>query len=150
MDLTALTTPDMINLNATFASREEAIKALAAQLEAAGKLADTAAFLQAVEDREKEGPTALGEGLAVPHGKSDGVKDAAFAMATLKQDIKWAGLEGDEDVNIIFLLAIPTAEAGSTHIKILTELTGMLVDDDVREAMLAATDKETVLAQLRQ
>uniref|UniRef100_UPI0013EE935C fructose PTS transporter subunit IIA n=1 Tax=Vibrio vulnificus TaxID=672 RepID=UPI0013EE935C len=146
MNLTSLTRPSLINLQTTFASRDEAIRALAEQLEQQGKLHDKQQYLDAVFAREEQGPTALGEGLAVPHGKTDAVKEAAFAVATLKQDLKWKGLDEDEDVNLIFLIAIPNAEAGSTHMHLLTELTTTLVDDDVREAVLNATTTDELLA----
>ena len=95
-----------------------------------------------------KGPTALGEGLAVPHGKTDAVKEAAFAIATLNEDLKWQGIDDEEDVNLIFLIAIPNAEAGSTHMHLLTELTTTLVDDEVREAALNATNVEQIFELL--
>ncbi|GAM72161.1 PTS system [Vibrio sp. JCM 19236] len=148
MKLTTLTNASLINLQTTFESRDAAIHALADQLDKQGKLHDKQQYLDAVFKREQEGPTALGEGLAVPHGKTDAVKEAAFAVATLKQDLKWQGIDEDEDVNLIFLIAIPNAEAGSTHMHLLTELTTTLVDDEVREAVLNATTAEQVLALL--
>ncbi|USD67254.1 PTS sugar transporter subunit IIA [Vibrio sp. SCSIO 43136] len=148
MNLTSLTNPALINLQTTFESRNAAIEALAEQLDQQGKLFDKTEYLQAVYAREEEGPTALGEGLAVPHGKTDAVKEAAFAVATLKQDLKWKGLDEDEDVNLIFLIAIPNAEAGSTHMQLLTELTSTLVDDDIREAVLKAQTVEQIMALL--
>lgn len=148
MKLTALTNPSLIALQESFESRDEAIVALASRLDEQGKLHDKNAFLKAVFDRETQGPTALGEGLAVPHGKTNAVKEAAFAVATLKQTLKWQGIDEDEDVNLIFLLAIPEAEAGSTHMELLTMLTTRLVDDDVREAVLQATSASDVMALL--
>ena len=148
MNLTSLTNPSLINLQTTFNSRDDAIKALAEQLNQQGKLHDKDEFLKAVFAREEQGPTALGEGLAVPHGKTDAVKEAAFAVATLKQDLKWQGLDEEEEVNLIFLIAIPNAEAGSTHMHLLTELTTTLVDDDTREAVLNATTVEQILTLL--
>ena len=148
MKLTTLTNKSLVNLQTTFSSREEAINALAEQLDQQGKLHDKQQYLDAVFAREAQGPTALGEGLAVPHGKTDAVKEAGFAVATLKQDMKWKGLDEDEDVNLIFLIAIPNAEAGSTHMHLLTELTTTLVDDDVREAVLKATTAEEIFALL--
>lgn len=150
MNLTSLTTPELINLQTTFDSRDAAINALAQQLNEQGKLHDKEEYLKAVFAREEQGPTALGEGLAVPHGKTDAVKEAAFAMATLKQDIQWQGIDEDEmeDVNLIFLIAIPNAEAGSTHMQLLTELTSTLVDDEIREAVLNATTIEQVFSLL--
>lgn len=148
MKLTTLTNESLINLQTTFASRDDAIHALAEQLAEQGKLHDKEEYLRAVFAREEHGATALGEGLAVPHGKTDAVKEAAFAVATLKQDIQWPGIDEDEmeDVNLIFLIAIPNAEAGSTHMHLLTALTSTLVDDDVREAVLKAQSAAEILA----
>ena len=146
MKLTALTNHKLVALQTEFSSRDEAIIALTEKLDQQGKLTDKEAFLRAVMAREAQGPTALGEGLAVPHGKSDAVREAAYAVATLKNDMPWEGIDGDEDVNIIFLLAIPNSEAGSTHMHLLTELTSTLVDDDVREAVLKATNIQQFMA----
>ncbi len=148
MNLTTLTNASLINLQTTFESRDAAIKALAEQLDQQGKLHNKEEYLQAVFAREEHGATALGEGLAVPHGKTDAVKEAAFAVATLKEDLKWQGIDEEEDVNLIFLIAIPNAEAGSTHMQLLTELTSTLIDDDVREAVLKATTAEQIFALL--
>ncbi|WP_337262519.1 MULTISPECIES: PTS 2-O-a-mannosyl-D-glycerate transporter subunit IIABC [unclassified Serratia (in: enterobacteria)] len=150
MNLSSLTHPSLINLQTEFAGRDQAIHLLADQLAAQGKLHDKEAFLQAVFAREAQGPTALGEGLAVPHGKSDTVKEAAFAVATLKTPIDWEGIDGPESVNLIFLLAIPQDQAGSTHMQLLTTLTTALVDDDIRAAVLQATTAEQLLALLSQ
>lgn len=150
MDLTLLTSPELIHLNTTFASREQAIAFLAQRLDQQGILNHAQDFLHAVSERETEGPTALGEGLAVPHGKSASVKRAAFALATLRQPLLWQGVDGDEPVNMIFLLAIPEAEAGSTHMQLLTALTTRLVDDETRAALLAARDAQEVLTLLRE
>ncbi|MHA7845203.1 PTS 2-O-a-mannosyl-D-glycerate transporter subunit IIABC [Serratia sp. D1N4] len=150
MNLSSLTHPSLINLQTEFAGRDQAIHLLADQLAEQGKLHDKEAFLQAVFAREAQGPTALGEGLAVPHGKSDTVKEAAFAVATLKTPIEWEGIDGPESVNLIFLLAIPEAQAGSTHMQLLTTLTTALVDDDIRAAVLQATTAEQLLALLSQ
>lgn len=150
MNITTLTNRSLINLQTTFADRDTAIKALADQLDQQGKLHNKEEYLEAVFAREEHGATALGEGLAVPHGKSDAVKEASFAVATLKETVQWQGMDEDEmeDVNLIFLLAIPNAEAGSTHMQILTDLTSALVDDDVREAALKATSAEQLIALL--
>lgn len=149
MKLTTITDASLINIKTTFNNRDEAIRALAEQLNQQGKLHNLEEYLDAVFAREAHGATALGEGLAVPHGKTDAVKEAAFAVATLTEDVKWPGIDEDddeEDVNLIFLIAIPNAEAGSTHMHLLTALTSTLVDDDVREAVLNASSAEEILA----
>ena len=139
MNLTTLTDPCAVCVQAQFTRRDEAIRQLAMRLEALGKITDAEAFLVDVFQRESLGPTALGEGLAVPHGKSATVKEAAFAVATLCEPLEWEGVDGPEEVTLIFLLAIPPAEAGSTHIEVLTALTSRLADDDLRARVMAAT-----------
>ncbi|WP_105602194.1 PTS 2-O-a-mannosyl-D-glycerate transporter subunit IIABC [Cronobacter sakazakii] len=148
MNLRALTDPGLIQIHAPFSTRDEAIAALAGLLAAQGKLHDHTAFVNEVMQREALGPTALGEGLAVPHGKCTAVREAAFAVATLREPVAWQGVEGDEPVRLIFLLAIPAAQAGTTHIQLLTELTTLLVDDAVREAAINAPSAEALLAIL--
>ncbi|HFT8655886.1 TPA: PTS 2-O-a-mannosyl-D-glycerate transporter subunit IIABC [Enterobacter cloacae] len=148
MNLTTLTDPRAVCVQAQFTRRDEAIRQLAMRLEALGKITDAEAFLVDVFQRESLGPTALGEGLAVPHGKSATVKEAAFAVATLCEPLEWEGVDGPEEVTLIFLLAIPPAEAGSTHIEVLTALTSRLADDDLRARVMAATMAEGVLTAL--
>ena len=146
MKLAQLTSPDLIMLDAVFTDRFAAINALTDRIDQAGKLTNRQQFLDAVLLREEEGPTALGEYLAVPHGKSIAVKEPVFACALVKEELQWQGLDGDEPVNMIFLLAIPPAEAGSTHMAVLTTLTSSLVEDDFREALLKADTADEVMA----
>ncbi|MEG5549709.1 PTS 2-O-a-mannosyl-D-glycerate transporter subunit IIABC [Enterobacter wuhouensis] len=148
MNLTTLTHPSAVCVQAQYASRDEAIRQLAARLASLGKITDGDAFIAEVFHRETLGPTALGEGLAVPHGKSSAVAEAAFAVATLGQPLEWEGVDGPEKVELIVLLAIPPAEAGSTHIQVLTELTSRLADDALRARVMAATSAEDLLAAL--
>ena len=146
MKLAQLTSPDLIMLDAVFDDRITAIETLTDKIDQAGKLTDRQIFLDAVLKREEEGPTALGEYLAVPHGKSEAVTEPVFACAFVKDELQWQGLDGNEPVNMIFLLAIPPAEAGSTHMEVLTTLTSSLVDDDFREQLLAARSQTEVMA----
>ena len=148
MNLTTLTHPDAVCVQAQYTSRDEAIRQLTMRLVTLGKITDGNAFLTEVFHRESLGPTALGEGLAVPHGKSAVVKEAAFAVATLCEPLNWEGVDGPENVELIFLLAIPPAEAGSTHIQVLTELTSRLADETLRARVMAATTAAALLAAL--
>lgn len=148
MNLTTLTHSSAVCVQARYASRDEAIRQLTMRLVALGKITDGDAFLAEVYRRESQGPTALGEGLAVPHGKSSAVNEAAFAVATLSEPLEWEGVDGPENVELIVLLAIPPAEAGSTHIQVLTALTSRLADDALRERVMAAATAEDLLDAL--
>ncbi|KAA1061034.1 PTS 2-O-a-mannosyl-D-glycerate transporter subunit IIABC [Enterobacter mori] len=148
MNLTTLTHSSAVCVQAHYASRDEAIRQLTMRLVALGKITDGDAFLAEVYRRESQGPTALGEGLAVPHGKSSSVNEAAFAVATLSEPLEWEGVDGPENVELIVLLAIPPAEVGSTHIQVLTALTSRLADDALRERVMAAVTAEDLLDAL--
>ncbi|MBE9790187.1 PTS 2-O-a-mannosyl-D-glycerate transporter subunit IIABC [Escherichia coli] len=148
MNLTTLTHRDALCLNARFTSREEAIHALTQRLAALGKISSTEQFLEEVYRRESLGPTALGEGLAVPHGKTAAVKEAAFAVATLSEPLQWEGVDGPEAVDLVVLLAIPPNEAGTTHMQLLTALTTRLADDEIRARIQSATMPDELLSAL--
>ncbi|EEV8631958.1 PTS 2-O-a-mannosyl-D-glycerate transporter subunit IIABC [Escherichia coli] len=148
MKLTTLTHRDALCLNARFTSREEAIHALTQRLAALGKISSTEQFLEEVYRRESLGPTALGEGLAVPHGKTAAVKEAAFAVATLSEPLQWEGVDGPEAVDLVVLLAIPPNEAGTTHMQLLTALTTRLADDEIRARIQSATTPDELLSAL--
>ncbi|EER8631730.1 PTS 2-O-a-mannosyl-D-glycerate transporter subunit IIABC [Escherichia coli] len=148
MNLTTLTHRDALCLNARFTSREEAIHALTQRLAALGKISSTEQFLEEVYRRESLGPTALGEGLAVPHGKTAAVKEAAFAVATLSEPLQWEGVDGPEVVDLVVLLAIPPNEAGTTHMQLLTALTTRLADDEIRARIQSATTPDELLSAL--
>ncbi|EEY9726736.1 PTS 2-O-a-mannosyl-D-glycerate transporter subunit IIABC [Escherichia coli] len=148
MNLTTLTHRDALCLNTRFTSREEAIHALTQRLAALGKISSTEQFLEEVYRRESLGPTALGEGLAVPHGKTAAVKEAAFAVATLSEPLQWEGVDGPEAVDLVVLLAIPPNEAGTTHMQLLTALTTRLADDEIRARIQSATTPDELLSAL--
>ncbi|EFG7119473.1 PTS 2-O-a-mannosyl-D-glycerate transporter subunit IIABC [Escherichia coli] len=148
MNLMTLTHRDALCLNARFTSREEAIHALTQRLAALGKISSTEQFLEEVYRRESLGPTALGEGLAVPHGKTAAVKEAAFAVATLSEPLQWEGVDGPEAVDLVVLLAIPPNEAGTTHMQLLTALTTRLADDEIRARIQSATTPDELLSAL--
>lgn len=148
MNLLALTHPDLVFINPPQRTPDALIHWLAEPLARRNVINDREAFIESVLQRESEGPTALGETLAVPHGKTEAVQQAAFCLALFDEPISWPGLEGDEEVRMVFLLAIPPAEAGSTHMQLLTTLTSRLMEDRVREQLLAARTREEAMAAL--
>lgn len=110
MNLLALTHPDLVFINPPHRAPEALIRWLAEPLVRRNVIGDQETFIQSVLQRESEGPTALGEALAVPHGKTETVHQAAFCLALFDDPIRWPGLEGDEEVRMVFLLAIPPAK----------------------------------------
>lgn len=137
MNLQNVTSLDLIKINQQYATKREAIESLTEALEGAGKLSNKDQYLTAVFEREKLSPTGFEGGLAIPHGKSLGVKEAAFAVATVQNPIEdWESVDPTNEVDLIFLLAIPEAEAGSTHVTLLAELVTRLSDPAYKEQLV--------------
>jgi 2-O-A-mannosyl-D-glycerate PTS system EIIABC component len=144
MLLKTLTSPALIHTKQSFQSKEEIIKYLVNQLAQAGKLHSEQQFYQAVIDREKLSPTGFEGGLAIPHGKSKAVKEAAFVVATLEKPIgTWESIDPSNQVELIILLAIPESEAGSTHLSLLSEFVTRLSNEEYKSRLLhSKTSKE--------
>jgi fructose-specific phosphotransferase system IIA component len=120
----------LISYNLEAHSRKDVISKLADLFVMKGIVTDKQAYLDSVEVREKEGTTGIGDGIAIPHGQTGAVTDSQVAIAKLQSPVEWNAMDGNP-VEYVFLLAIP--EGGSVeHLKILSELAGDLMDDDVR------------------
>jgi PTS system nitrogen regulatory IIA component len=95
--------------------------------------------------RERLGSTGLGEGVAIPHGRIKGLKEALGALVRLAQPIPFDAPDG-APVTLAFVLLVPE-KATEKHLQILSELAQMFSDRSLREAMAAAKDA-TELHQL--
>ncbi|ASN04310.1 PTS 2-O-a-mannosyl-D-glycerate transporter subunit IIABC [Virgibacillus necropolis] len=139
MRLQSLTSSNLIWTNQSFSTKDETIRFLVEQLNSNGKLHSKEDFYQAVMERESLSATGLEGGLAIPHGKSSAVKEAAFAVATLEKPIaEWESVDESNQVELVMLLAIPDNEAGSTHLNLLAELMTRLADPAYKERLMQA------------
>jgi fructose PTS system EIIBC or EIIC component len=141
MELRKMTDEQLVIFDVDSTSKQEILETLVQALYEKDILTSKEDFLQAVLEREQISPTGLEAGLAIPHGKSGSVKKAAFAVARLKNGIDtWESIDPNNKVQLVFLLAIPDAEAGSTHLSVLSELSTRLMDKTyVDNLMNAAT-----------
>jgi len=94
--------------------------------------------------REKLGSTGLGQGIAIPHGRIKGMKEAVGAMVRLRQAIAFDAPDG-QPVNLVFVLLVPE-KATDLHLQILSELAQMFSDKALREKLLIATSAAEVYA----
>ena len=146
MKLSSLTNKNLITLDLEAKTKVEVIEKLVEQLDREGVLESKGDFLKAVLDREEISPTGLEEGLAIPHGKSTAVKKVAFAIARLKNPIKdWESIDEDNEVTLVFLLAIPKIEQGDTHIEVLTKLTSLFIQDGFIEKLQNAKTENEII-----
>ncbi|MFC7442462.1 PTS sugar transporter subunit IIA [Laceyella putida] len=147
MQLVQLIDEELIQLQLGGERKAEVISEMIDLLHQAGALADRNAFAQAIEAREAQGHTGIGFGIAIPHGKSDAVRTPRVAVGIKPSGLKWDG-QDEEDVKIVFMIAVPESQAGNEHLKILQLLAVKLIDETFRAQLLAATNKEEVLQLL--
>lgn len=145
------TSLSLLHVHQSFQTKDEVIRFLIHQLKQEGNIASESAFYQAVMDREALSPTGFEGGLAIPHGKSDTVLKASFAIATLKKPVAdWESIDPENRVELVILLAIPTAEAGSTHLSLLSEFVTRLTDESYKNRLLTASTPEELERRLDQ
>lgn len=123
-----------------FASRDEALSFVSNQAVKAGLADDADAVMNAFLAREAEGTTGMMEGFAIPHAKSDAITEAAVIV--VKDDsgvIGWDTMDG-APVNVAIALLIPGAQAGTTHLKILSKVAEALMDEGFRATVKGSTD----------
>jgi PTS system nitrogen regulatory IIA component len=92
--------------------------------------------------RERLGSTGLGQGVAIPHGRIKGLKEAVAAFVRVAEPIPFDAPDGQPVALMVFLL-VPE-QATQQHLDILSELAQMLSDKSFRETLLTATDAEAV------
>lgn len=127
-----LITKELIVLDLDLSSKEDVIKAMARVIEEQGRLYDYNNYVKQVFARENNFSTAIGFEVAIPHGKTDSVKNASLAFARLKNEIQWSD---EEKVKYVFLIAVPETEAGDTHLKILAQISRKLMREEFREKL---------------
>ncbi|WP_297404787.1 PTS fructose transporter subunit IIABC [uncultured Cetobacterium sp.] len=134
---------DCIILDLKATTKNEVIDELVDVLYSSGKLNNKELFKKAILAREAQSSTGLEEGIAIPHGKSEAVKVPTVAFGLSKKGIDYESLDG-EPSTLFFMIAAP-ANATDSHIETLSQLTSLLLDDDVREKLLKVTSKQEVL-----
>ena len=135
----------LIDLEAV--NQMEVIEKLADCLEEKGVLANKDEYIQSVLEREEHSTTGVGNGIAIPHGKSNAVSEAAIAYAKLTQPVEWISLD-DQPVSIVIMLAIPEEEQGETHLRLLSEIAIKLMDDDIVENLKTEDNQLKVIEYL--
>lgn len=123
-----------------FASRDEALSFVSNQAVKAGIAGDADAVMNAFLAREAEGTTGMMEGFAIPHAKSDAITEAAVIVVKDDSGVTgWDTMDG-APVNVAIALLIPGAQAGTTHLKILSKVAEALMDEDFRATVKGSTD----------
>ncbi len=142
MRIVDLLSKKSISLSASPRDKMNAIDMLIDLQAKGGKLSDKAAYKNGILAREEQGSTAIGEGIAVPHAKSNAVSAPSLAAMTVPDGVDYEALD-DEPVKLLFMIAAPPN--GDVHLEVLARLMTLLMDEDFRDSLIAAKDKDSFL-----
>ena len=142
MRIVDLLKKDCIELGVKLNSKSEAIDKLVDLHNKAGNLVDAKVYKEGILAREAGGTTAIGDGIAIPHAKSEAVKEPALAVVTVPDGVDYEAMDGKPS-NLIFMIAAPND--GDVHLEVLARLMTMLMDADFKNKLLNAPNKDAFL-----
>ena len=143
MKITELLDINSIDLNTQISNKEEAIDHLVNLLDQSGKLNDKEIYKESVLNREKQSTTGIGDGVAIPHGQSEGVKTAGLSAMVVKEGLDFKSLDG-QPTYLFFMIGAPKDSEGA-HLQALAQLSTLLMEEDFRNALINASSKEEFL-----
>lgn len=144
MKITEMLTNDTILLELKATEKTEVIEELVAKLHEAGRITDQEAFKNDILARESQGSTGIGDGVAIPHAKSNAVKEPAIVFGRSMDGIEYEALDG-KPAHLFFMIAANEG-AHAHHLETLSRLATMLMDTEFRQQLLAAGSEDEVLS----
>ncbi|MCM8767426.1 MAG: PTS sugar transporter subunit IIA [Candidatus Omnitrophica bacterium] len=139
---------DCINTNLKSRDKKSVLKEMIKMLEKNGYIKDSEKILEAVMDREKLGSTGIGQGIAIPHVKTDQVNEIICALGLSQTGVDFDSLDG-EPVYIIFLVLAPTKSIGQ-HLKTLAKIARLLKDKVFRNALRSCKTPEEAIKIIKE
>jgi len=137
---------DLIQLDAEYSTKNQIIEMAAKLLEKHGNLVNLEEYIQAVNAREAEVSTNMGDRIAMPHGLSNSVAVPGLVLIRLKNPVVW---DENGEVSIIFQIAVPES-GGNLHLKILAKLARKLIYEDYKEKLFNAKSKDELLTLIEE
>ena len=144
MKIADLLAKESIDLQAKVGSKAEALEHLVTLMAKSGKLADEAEYKRCVLAREEEGSTGIGEGIAIPHAKTNAVKAPGLAAMIVSEGVDFASLD-DQPAKLFFLIAAPDTE-DNVHLDVLSRLSTLLMDEEFTTTLYAAKSPKEFLS----
>jgi PTS system nitrogen regulatory IIA component len=140
--------PSAITLDLKSQKKPEIVAELCQLLAKAQKTKNPAAVARVIMERETLGSTGIGQGIAIPHGKSEAVNSLAAAVGISKKGVDFEALDG-ESVHIVFLLIAPK-DTAADHLKALARISRLLKDKFVRTALQEAKTPQEVIKTIQE
>ena len=134
---------DRITLHLKSDTKESALRELTELLYKSGALTDKDAFLNDVLTRESISTTGIGNGIAIPHGKSANVLETTVAIGRCEKQLEWESVD-DKPVNFIVLLAVNENDKTGVHVKLLSQMARKLASEETCKRLVDAKTAEEI------
>lgn len=141
INLKTIINKDLMIINSDANSKEAILEDLCNLLINKQYIEDEQQFIEDIYLRESEGITGIGDGIAIPHGKSESVGETTVAIATLKNKIAWETLD-EEPVEVVIMFAVKDTDATTTHIILLQKVATLLARESFINAIKQINNKE--------
>ncbi|RII35439.1 PTS fructose transporter subunit IIC [Clostridium chromiireducens] len=132
-----------INLNFNPSTKEQCINELVDLMDKTGNLNNKEEYKKAILAREELSTTGIGDGIAIPHGKTSAVKKASLAAAISKTGVDYDSLDG-QPAHLFFMIAVPDNN-DNLHLEVLARLSTILMDESFRTSLINCSDKDEFL-----
>lgn len=144
MRITDVLDESRIDLNLKAKSKDEVLQKVVDLFDKSGVLYDKTQFLKDVYFRESEGPTGMGDGFCIPHGKSDAVKKTSIAVCRCENEVTWESLDGNP-IRVIVMMAVRNADK-SELVSLLSQVAIALCDESVVDKLFKTQNAKEVIA----
>ncbi|KUI97371.1 PTS sugar transporter subunit IIA [Vibrio sp. MEBiC08052] len=144
MDISTVLKAKHIKLNMLARTKEEAIEELTDLLVQDGSVSDKAQFLRDVWLREEQSSTGFENHVAIPHGKSSAVSHTTLAIGRTQHEIPWETMDGS-DIRCVILFAVRLEDQDTMHIRLLTQVSSALADEEIIAQLLAENEPENMI-----
>ena len=134
--------PNSVVIDLKSVTKQDVVSELCKTLQVSGQIKDVDVVIEALMQREKLGSTGIGQGVAIPHGKSNSAEKLIGALGISKKGVNFEALDG-EPVHVIFLLVAPPDSAGP-HLKALARISRLLKDKFFRQSLKEAKSVDEI------
>lgn len=148
MQITQFMSEDMVFLDCPGTTREEVLSFIVKNMmDTNANIKDGDCFLKEVLEREKLGGTGIGDEFAIPHARTELVKNILIAFARTKYPIDFESIDGQK-VHFIFLLAVPVKEL-KTYLTTLAMISRLIKNESIRSVLLHSKSRKDILNAIR-
>jgi fructose-specific phosphotransferase system IIA component len=138
--------PERILLQIKSSNKEDIIRELADLVKSSPEIISVEKFIEDVFERENIGSTGIGNGIAIPHARSEAVKDFVIVFGRSDAGINFSAID-NHPVNLFFLMGTPKEKNINGYLKILAHLSRLLTREALRDALIKAPTAEDIIKE---